>query len=298
MIILRWLIVLYDVGNGTGVIKVISFNIKRDFGFSFSQKNSWEKRRSIVAEMIKSSGASIVGVQELLPSMRSDVEHLLANDYTILGFGRFHGQKPKDDEHTDIIVRNNDVDIKFYKTFWLSRNPEEEASRALSAVFPRICTVAEVYIKDIDQKIRVFNTHFDHISGFARNLGVRIILDYINKFNEVDPLPCILMGDLNAGINTRAVRILRENLHSYKTFHLNDVYQHCTPDTISNTLHFFSGKIKPGRSPIDYIFVSDDFEVLESHIDTKDFEGQYPSDHYPIIATLRIKKSICKKAAE
>lgn len=41
--------------------------------------------------------------------------------------------------------------------------------------------------------------------------------------------------------------------------------------------------------PIDYIFVSDDFEVVESHIWAEDRDGRYPSDHYPLVATLRLK---------
>ena len=80
---------------------------------------------------------------------------------------------------------------------------------------PRICTVAEIRLRDSGRCIRVFNTHFDHISGPARNLAARIILQYMQELDLREPMPKLLMGDLNASYDSRCVRILRENLHQY-----------------------------------------------------------------------------------
>ncbi len=242
----------------------------------------------LAARLIKNSGASIIGVQEMLPQMKTDVENLLS-DYSVFGTGRFSGTKPKNDEHSDIIVKNQDVEVEFIKTFWLSKHPERGGSRALFSFFPRICTVAEVYLKTQNRRIRVFNTHFDHISGFARTLGTMIILKYMNEFNRTDPLPTILMGDMNCKSKSKPIKTLRYNLHTFSNIHLKDVYEYFDPQSITNTYHSFKGKIKLGASPIDYIFVSDEFEVVESHIDTKDINGKYPSDHFPLVATLRLK---------
>lgn len=107
----------------------------------------------------------------------------------------------------------------------------------------------EVTLKDTGRRIRVFNTHFDHICSFARNLGAQIILKYMDAYNQREPLPTILMGDLNARPGSRAVKILKENLHDYSTVHLNDVYSFFDPDAIYNTFHNFSGKQKHGRRP-------------------------------------------------
>lgn len=270
-------------------IKVVSFNVKRDMAFSFHKEHRWEHRRQLVSQLIRASQATIIGVQELLPEMKMDVQRLLSQEYSVFGNGRFFGVRPEDDEHSDILVRNDDAMVRFCKTFWLSKDPEKNGSRAYYSVFPRICTVAEVTLKDTGRRIRVFNTHFDHICAFARNLGARIILKYMDAYNQREPLPTILMGDLNARPGSRAVKILKENLHDYSTVHLNDVYNFVSPEDICNTFHNFSGKQKHGRGPIDYIFVSDDFEVVESHIWTEDLDGRYPSDHYPLVATLRLK---------
>lgn len=47
------------------VIKVVSFNLRRDFGPQ--RKNRWESRKELAARMIAESDAAIIGVQEFLP---------------------------------------------------------------------------------------------------------------------------------------------------------------------------------------------------------------------------------------
>ena len=270
------------------LIRVISFNLKRDFGIPLKRSHKWGARREIAAQVIRDSGATIIGVQELLPSMRSDVSRLLDIDYSILGFGRFRGLKPKDDEHSDIIIKNDEATVRLIKTFWPSKSPEQ-LSRAYYAIFPRICTVAEVYIIRLDCTIRVFNTHLDHVCGLARLLGVRVILKYMQDFNRTNPMPTVLMGDLNCKPNSAPIRFLKNHVGEFPDLHLTDVYTSFDPLKLSNTLHNFTGKILHKFCPIDYIFVSDDFEIVDSKIMTDPINGLYPSDHFPLMATLRLK---------
>ena len=268
----------------TDEIKVVSFNLRRDFGPQ--RKNRWETRKDLAARLIEESNASIIGVQEFLPQMRRDLKGLL-DGYSIFGRGRLSGKKPQNDEHADIIIKNKEVEVARCRTFWLSKNPDIP-SRALFAVYPRICTVAEVRLKKSGRRLRVFNTHFDHVSPLARSLGARLILEQIHRFNQTDPLPTIVMGDFNAKPNSKAVRIMRENLPGYRDVQLQDVYDFLD-SVIGNTYHGFKGKIKQKFKPIDYIFVSDDFEVVQASVDTTCYDGAYPSDHYPVSATLRLK---------
>lgn len=279
------------------VIKLISFNLKRDFGIPLKRDHRWRERRELAAQLIRESGAAIVGVQELSPAMRDDVTDLLEGCYSVLGFGRFSGQKrEKDDEHSDIIVKNDDASVQLVKTFWLSKHPEK-LSRAYYAMFPRICTVAEIYLNAAGRSIRVFNTHLDHVCGVARVLGVEVILQYMSRFNEERPMPTVLMGDLNCKPSSRPIQILRSQVSGYAGMRLTDVYSVMPAAEIQNTLHNFSGKNKFGAMPIDYIFVSDDFEILETRILTDPVNGHYPSDHYPLMATVRLKNSGGKEDA-
>ena len=265
-------------------IKVVSFNLRRDFGPQ--RKNRWETRKELAAKVIEQSNAEIIGVQEFLPNMRKDLKELL-DGYSIFGRGRLSGKKPNNDEHSDIIIKNDQVEVSRCRTFWLSKKPETP-SRAMFAVYPRICTVAEVKLKKSGRRLRVFNTHFDHISPLARSFGAKLILEQIHNANQTDPLPTIVMGDFNAKPNSKAVRMMRENLSGYQDVRLQDIYD-SVEQLIGNTYHGFKGKIKQKFKPIDYIFVSDDFEIVNASVDTSSFDGAYPSDHYPISATLRLK---------
>ena len=97
-------------------LKVISFNLRRDFGPQ--RKNRWESRKDLAARLIQDSGAQIIGVQESLPQMRRDLGQLLEG-YSIFGKGRLNGAKPKNDEHSDIILRNEEVQLLSCRTVWI-----------------------------------------------------------------------------------------------------------------------------------------------------------------------------------
>ena len=263
-------------------LSVMSFNLKRD-GFLFG-RNRWEQRRNLAASIIKKSNASIIGVQEMLPSMRKDLAGLLP-DYQIIGRAR---SKKDVSEHSDIICSDHTTQIIGSRTFWISKRPDKIGSRAFLAVFPRICTVAKIQLLPSNRMIRVCNTHFDHVSGIARMLGIKMILRYLNERNQIDPLPTILMGDLNAKPNAKPIQTLEKNTHGYPDIVLRNVFRDRPPEDYPlGTRHGFHGKAK--RSPIDYIFVSKEFEVVRTEIIRTHQEGRYPSDHYPILAVLRLK---------
>ena len=102
------------------------------------------------------------------------------------------------------------------------------------------------------------------------------------------------MGDLNAKPNSKPIRILSDNLHHYPDIHLTNIYDCMDSDKIRNTYHGFKGKQK--AKPIDYIFLSEEFEVSDVTIDSSCINGCYPSDHFPLlIATLRLKNTTQKK---
>ncbi len=257
-------------------LTVMSFNVKRDFG-KVRKQNLWQNRSNNVAALIDEVDAQIVGLQEVLPYMKDDLQPLL-NHYAFLGHGRYFNLKPKQDEHTNILIKDKQLSIENAQTFWLSKYPSKIASRFLSSIFPRICTLAHVNYQG--QKIRVLNTHLDHLSAFARNASVDLIIDTIKRLNEQEDLPTIVMGDFNTGRSSKCIKKL--------STYLSDVYNFSTKE-VTNTIHHYSGKQKANKSPIDFIFVSHHFEVMDVEILAKDYNGLYPSDHFPIVAKLKLK---------
>lgn len=263
-------------------IRVASFNLKHDF--FLARHNRWQARRELVRQIIERTGPAIVGVQELVPA-REDLRQML-RDYSAFGLGR--GRRSGGEESA-ILVRNGDNVVRYDKTFWLSRHPEKRGSRAFFAAFPRICTVCEVEVGSLGRRIRIFNTHFDHLCGPARTLGAETILAYMHRLNEQEKLPCVLMGDLNTGPDSPAIQMLSHNLHHYPDIHLNSLYQYLDESEIIGTYHGFKGR--RGKRVIDYIFFTDDFQVEKAYIDTTSLGGQYPSDHFPLVAELSLKDS-------
>ncbi len=270
------------MGHISNAFKIVTFNLRKDSKMDLH--NRWKNRKEMVLDFIQECGASIIGVQELMPSMREDIESHLKN-YSIFGQGRC---RHLFNEHSDIIVKDDDIEVDFSKTIWLSKSPEKFGSRAFLAIFPRICTICEVKFKETGKKIRVFNAHFDHISKWARAIGVDMILKYMDKFQKEEPLPTVLMGDFNVRPDNPLIFRLRQNLHQYN-IRLVDAYDYihhgCGP---TNTYHGFKGK-KDGTAQLDYIFVSDDLQILNSYVDRTQKNGRYLSDHYPIVATLGFK---------
>ena len=79
------------------------------------------------------------------------------------------------------------------------------------------------------------------------------------------------------------------HLDVYKRQHLNCAYDLEQNRVSVNTYHGFPGRITP-HPPIDYIFVSDEFVVRDTYLDTTHTGGLYPSDHFPLVAVLELKK--------
>ncbi len=213
-----------------------------------------------------------------MPSMKQDMLRCL-EEYRLFGRGR---SKRLFNEHSDILVKHDNLEAKFVKTIWLSKHPEKFGSHAFLAFFPRICTICEVTFRDSGRQVRVFNAHFDHISGFARKTGLDMILRYMDQLQQEKPMPMVLMGDFNVRPSNKLISRLRGNLHQYSNIRLVDAYAYANGQAERlNTYHGFKGN-HFGKARLDYIFVTDDLEVVNTYVDHTVKDG----DIFPIIIRL------------
>jgi endonuclease/exonuclease/phosphatase family metal-dependent hydrolase len=261
--------------------RTATFNLRSDCITDI--KNRWRARREIVAQTIERMGVSVVGVQEMLPFMRDDVMAML-NSWRIVGEGR---SRRFMNEHSDILVRETDAAVEGCGTFWLSRRPDRAWSRHPLALFPRICTSAEIKLAD-GKRIRVYNTHLDCISSHARKLGAEVILRYIERAQEEKPLPFIIMGDFNAKPSSTLIGALRGGTFDARVKVRDAAHEYFQRKGLpeSGTYHYFKGRAQD--SPIDYIFVSEEFTVESAYIERSSYGGRYPSDHFPLVAELSV----------
>ncbi len=249
------------------IINIATFNLKTDF--LCLGENNWARRRERLFSQLRELNADITGVQELTPRMRADLCRAFPN-LRLIGRGR---SSKLFDEHADIAVREG-IRIHRHATFRLP-------SRFLSAIFPRICTVTELMLPSSSQRIRVFNTHLDVFSEAVRFIQLGLICKKIAKLNSVDPLPTLLMGDFNSAPDSRLIRTFTER--GIAGVRLREL------SSEGGTLHYFRGG--EGTRRIDYIFASEEFTPLDVAIIRRDWDGCYPSDHYPVRASLILNQT-------
>lgn len=259
---------------------VMTFNLRVDI--AEDGENAWPNRVQKVADVIQSSDPFIVGTQEGLISMISDLQKELSG-YGMIGEGRAGGSE---DEHCAIFYKEKEVECVNHGQFWLSETPAKANSISWESACPRICTWGEFRIlHEPFHHFLVYNTHLDHVSQQAREQGIRLILEQIMHDSNKD-LPVILMGDMNASPDNNAIQLLRDNpVMKDKGLKLRDAYS-ILEKPPGATFHNFQGNEE--GEPIDYIFVSANVKVLETKIDRHVVNGGYPSDHYPLLVKLMI----------
>ena len=130
----------------------------------------------------------------------------------------------------------------------------------------------------------VFNTHLDHQSQEAREKSVRLIASRIAQRKPGDRF--ILMGDFNADETNSVVTYLTGQTEESSPVPMIDTFRALHPEAQNTgTGNRFAGATDGPR--VDYIFAPADSKILEAGIIHTHREGFYPSDHYPVHATLR-----------
>ncbi len=256
------------------IIDIATFNLKSSlFGMGI---HKWKRRRALVLRMMRELGSDIIGVQELTPLMRRDFENEL-HEYNLVGLGRGGGFL---DEHSDIAVKNG-LGVSYDGTFWLAKKNHRLFSpmSPLAWIFPRICTVAEVKVGE--RRVRVFNTHLDVSSEAARCAQLRLICRQISERQKKEPLPTLLMGDFNTKPGAKSLRLLADG-YGFDNVKLIGIAE----GEAGGTFHFYKGGM--GSRRIDYIFATPEFSLISAKIVRTSYDGEYPSDHYPLSVRLAL----------
>jgi endonuclease/exonuclease/phosphatase family metal-dependent hydrolase len=127
----------------------------------------------------------------------------------------------------------------------------------------------------------VFNTHLDNKGEVARLEGARMVHRWLSEHAAGKPV--ILTADLNCTDGSPPVAAL---LEATPAMHLLDAYREIQPAVQPNdgTLHHYKGGTEGPR--IDYILHTPHLRAAEAAIVRTSKNGRYPSDHFPLSATL------------
>jgi endonuclease/exonuclease/phosphatase family metal-dependent hydrolase len=252
-----------------------SFNLRydnpRDTG------NLWVNRAPAVVSLIRFHGFDIFGTQEGLKNQLDDISHALPY-YERYGLGRDDGKEKG--EHSVIYFKKEKFSLLNKGDFWLSETPDTPSLGWDATCCHRICSWVYLQDRKTKRKFYFFNAHFDHQGTVARRESSQLVLQKIKEIAGSDPV--IFTGDLNGDHNSGWYQSLaNSNL-------LVDTYKQVKYPYANNASFNAFGAARNRSEIIDHVFTSRHFKVTKWGILTDTYHGKFPSDHFPVLAAVRL----------
>lgn len=257
-------------------LRVMSFNIRN------SHARDWEARKGLVYEVIRDYAPDVLGLQEANSFHLKELSNEFP-EYGQVGEGSMGGSKG---QHSAILFLEERFKLTDSGSFWLSKTPTQP-SKSWRSAHHRICTWAELLVRETDRTLYVYNTHMDDGSREARENGARMIMERIQ--GEVQTTPFVFMGDFNAPEDSEVLKIIKGNSEARQNLRIQmvDSFRVLYPDRENvGTYNGFTGQ--SDGSKIDYIMVRPSMKVIEASILQTSREGRYPSDHFPVTAQVSL----------
>lgn len=258
-------------------IDVMSFNVRWD-GLD-TGANAWVNRRPVAIQTIETCAPDVIGLQEPSPAQTRDLDAALENYLSFTG-------KHERDQHVPFLFRSGRFRLAEGGSFWLVENSDLSGGT-------RRCVWIRLIEKNTNRAFYVFNNHFDHRSGESRLQSARALRHAIRNREHGDPF--IVLGDFNEEENGPAIKLLRGDVPSSDggfpsdgpAIALVDTFRRIHPaEPNAASAHGFRGTTTGPR--IDFIFVRPENKILDAQIVRFNVDGLYPSDHYPVSASLRL----------
>ncbi|MYM88771.1 endonuclease [Rugamonas sp. FT82W] len=268
------LLVLAPMAFAQVDLNVATYNLR--FDNPNDGKNVWSARRDAVRALVRYHEFDLWGTQEGLGNQLTDLDAL--GDFARVGAGRDDGKHAG--EHSAIFYRSARFALEDHGDFWLSATPEQPSMGWDARCCKRIATWARLRDKPTGQVFVVLNAHFDHEGVVARRESAQLLLQRGRAL--AGTLPLIVMGDFNSTPDSEAYATIGAALRDARAISQTPPYG---PVATFNDFDV----TKPARERIDYIFLSPQWQVLRYAVLTDSVEARYPSDHFPVVARLRLR---------
>lgn len=252
-------------------------------------KHRWVSRGSRVEEMLLHLKADIIGSQELYRHQLEDVMGFLGNNYAWIG-KPFVSKSGKEGEIPAIIYNKSQLKlvIDISDTFYCVDSGE---TRTISGGLFENLPTGQIFV--------VINTHFPFKSLKDRQLVLERVLRLANSYQTY---PTMITADMNAFPNRPEIEALpfydgdwmvnRFYNQGFRDARLRALLGHFGPITTYTNDAGAEGRVRPfvGEGEpgviLDYILVNREAKVLSHSIDPGKVNGEYPSDHLPVIADI------------
>lgn len=247
-------------------ITVMSYNVRYLSALDCGKK-SWFYRADLVTQTIARSAPDLIGFQEVTTEHEKYLtEHLKGYSFHIV---YRDGSAAK--EATAIAYRSDRFDLESEGHFWLSETPDVQSKNWKSERY-RDANYVVLTEKTTEKRFVFYNTHLDAKSALARDNGMGVLLEQTSRTPD---LPLILTGDMNDYENSpmylraTAAGLCDSAKIAEKTFNAD-----------SETFNDYGLSTSPR---IDFCFLSKGIKVSSYAIDNTLIDGDYPSDHFPVV---------------
>ena len=257
-------------------INIMTFNIQRG-----SHYNS-QITPVAVSEIVLSNEIDLFGTQELdVAATRLLCAYLPGYDW--FGVGRDDGKESG--ESVCIIYNKNKFSLIEQSTFWLSETPDVVGSKSWDSNNIRIVTWGKFRRNSDSNIVYLFNTHFDHVSTWAREESSKLLLRKISEIAGKSPV--IITGDFNCTSGSQAYKLLVNYYYNNLQFY-DAMYISSSPNTGPiGTYNNFTNNNPTEK--IDFIFANPFFNVLTHEIIPDKYNNEFISDHFPVKIQVRAK---------
>lgn len=240
--------------------------------------NAWPQRRPLMRELIQKIAPDVMGTQEGVYSQLKDLAADLP-EFEWIGLGREGGSRG---EFMAVFYRKARLEPLAYDHFWLSDTPEVMNSTTWGNSNRRMVTWVKFQDRTTGGEFFLFNTHFDHQIQAAREKSAELVRKRIAALNT--KLPVVLIGDFNAAAESNKAY---EILTAEKFF--SDAWL-AAPERLGEgvgTFNDFKAAV-PNGARIDWILTRGEVTVERAEMSIFSRDGQFPSDHFPVAARLRL----------
>ena len=239
--------------------------------------NAWPQRRPLMRELIQNLAPDVLGTQEGIYSQIKDLAADLP-EFDWIGLGREGGSRG---EFMAVFYRKARLEPLAYDHFWLSDTPDVMNSTTWGNTCRRMVTWVKFRDRITGGEFFLFNTHFDHQVQAAREKSAELVRKRVAALNT--QLPVLLIGDFNAAAGSNpAYQILTAEKFFTDAWLDAPERRGAGVGTFNNFL-----AAVPNGPRIDWILTRGDVVVERAEISAFARDGQFPSDHFPVVANLR-----------
>ena len=256
---------------------VASYNTASPWG-SFIEGTYTTRRCHLFAQQINDVMPDVLGVQELNSIWQGKFEELLPQ-YAYYGVKRGGDDKEQTSEMSGIFYLKDKYELVESDTFWISLTPEKESKFEGAACY-RICSFVVLKNKNTGKLLAHFNTHLDHVSTEAQDLGGRLIAEKAEALNsKYGESTTVITGDFNQFPDGLAIKALEEKGFTKAC--------DTVADGKTNTTYQGWGK-DYYEAPIDFIFTNEASKISNYTVHNYKMDDSFVSDHFMITAEVEV----------